>query len=46
MRLLSTFGRQRGDPHYLAYLDFNGDDRVGVIDLLAFARRLGTHVNP
>ena len=41
-RFLSTFGRRRGDPHYLGYFDFNGDDRVGLLDLLAFARRFGT----
>jgi hypothetical protein len=45
-RFLSTFGRRPGDPHYLAYFDVNGDDRVGVIDLEAFARRLGTHLDP
>jgi arylsulfatase A-like enzyme len=44
-RFLSTFGRRPGDPHYLAYFDVNGDDRVGVIDLLAFARRFGTRLN-
>jgi len=41
---LGTFGRRRGDLDYLAHLDFNGDDRVGLIDLLAFVRRLGTHL--
>jgi hypothetical protein len=45
-RFLSTFGRRAGDPGYLSYFDFNGDDRVGVIDLLAFARRFGTHLDP
>jgi hypothetical protein len=45
-RFLSTLGRGRGDPHYLAYLDFNGDDRVGVLDLWAFAQRFGTHLSP
>ncbi len=45
-RFLSTFGRRQGDPHYLWYLDVNGDDRVGLIDLPAFVRRLGTHLNP
>ena len=35
-----------GDPHYLAYFDVNGDDRVGLIDLVAFARRLGTQLEP
>jgi hypothetical protein len=45
-RFLSTFGRRQGDPHYLPYLDFNGDDRVAVIDLLAFVHRLSTHLNP
>jgi hypothetical protein len=44
-RFLGTFGRCQGDPHYLAYFDVNGDDRVGVIDLVAFARRLGTHLD-
>ncbi len=42
---LSTFGRRAGDANYLAYFDVNGDDRVGVVDLVAFARRLGTHLN-
>jgi hypothetical protein len=45
-RFLSTFGRRRGDTHFLAYFDVNGDDQVGVVDLIAFARRLGTHLNP
>jgi hypothetical protein len=45
-RFLSTFGRRAGDPGYLSYFDVNGDDRVGLIDLLAFARRLGTHLDP
>jgi hypothetical protein len=45
-RFLSTFGRRPGDPHYLWYFDVNGDERVGVIDLVGFARRLGTHLNP
>jgi hypothetical protein len=45
-RFLSSFGRRRGDTHYLAYFDVNGDDQVGVVDLIAFARRLGTHMNP
>jgi len=43
---LSTFGRRRGEAHYLASMDFNGDDRVGVLDLLAFARQVGAHLNP
>jgi arylsulfate sulfotransferase len=38
---LSTIGRRLGDPGYLASLDFNGDGLVGVVDLVAFARRLG-----
>jgi hypothetical protein len=42
-RFLSTLGRRSGDPGYQWYFDVNGDDRIGVIDLLAFARRLGTH---
>ena len=28
------------------WLDMNGDDQVGVIDLVAFARRIGVHLNP
>ncbi len=43
---LSTVGRRAGDPGYLWYFDVNGDDRVGVIDLVALARRLGTRLNP
>jgi hypothetical protein len=45
-RFLGSFGRRQGDWEYLDYLDFNGDDRVGLLDLLAFARRLGTDFNP
>ena len=45
-RFLSTFGRRPGDPRYLDYMDFNGDDRVGLIDLLAFALRVGKELNP
>lgn len=45
-RFLSTFGHRRGDPQYLDYLDFNGDGRVGLIDLFAFLGRLGTHLGP
>lgn len=45
-RFLSTFGRRRGDRHYLEYLDYNGDDRVGLIDLFAFVDRLGSHLDP
>ena len=45
-RFLSTFGRRPGDPHYLAYFDVNGDDRIGVIDLVAFARRVGSRLDP
>jgi len=44
-RFLSTFGRRPGDPRYQAYFDVNGDDRVGILDLLALARRVGTHLN-
>jgi hypothetical protein len=43
---LSTFGRRPGDPHYKSYFDVNGDDRIGVIDLVALARRLGTSLTP
>jgi hypothetical protein len=45
-RFLSTFGDQPGDSDYRWYFDVNGDDRVGVVDLVAFARRLGTRLNP
>jgi acetyl esterase/lipase len=45
-RFLGTFGRRSGDPDYLWYFDVNGDDRVGVIDLVAFARRLGSNLRP
>jgi hypothetical protein len=45
-RFLSTLGRNSSDPKYLAYFDVNGDDRVGVVDLIAFARRIGTVLNP
>ena len=45
-RFLSTFGRRRGDPRYLWYFDVNGDSRIGLIDLLAFTRRLGGHLDP
>jgi endonuclease/exonuclease/phosphatase family metal-dependent hydrolase len=45
-RFLSTFGRRPGDANYLSYMDVNNDDRVGLIDLLAFARRLGRKLNP
>ena len=45
-RFLGTFGHRRCDPHFLEYLDFNGNDRVGLIDLFAFVGRLGTHLNP
>ena len=44
-QFLRTFGRRRGEPRYLAYMDFNGDGRVGVIDLLAFTQRLGMRRN-
>jgi hypothetical protein len=40
-RFLDSFGRGAGDPAYLWYFDVNGDDRVGVVDLVSFARRLG-----
>ena len=44
-RFLGTFGRRRGSPRFLWFLDFDGDDRVGVVDLIAFTRRLGTRLN-
>jgi hypothetical protein len=40
-QFLSTVGRRVGDSGYLAYLDYNGDGLVGVVDLVEFARRLG-----
>jgi hypothetical protein len=43
-RFLSALGEREGDPDYLWYFDINDDDRVGVIDLVAFARRLGHHL--
>jgi hypothetical protein len=45
VRFLSTLGRREGNPHYLWYFDFNGDDRVGVLDTVAFGIRLGTYLN-
>ncbi len=45
-RFLSTLGRRAGDPGFRSYFDVNGDDRVGLIDFAAFARRLGTNLNP
>jgi arylsulfate sulfotransferase len=41
-RFVSTLGRRPGDPHYLWYMDWNGDDRVGLLDVLAFAHRIGS----
>jgi hypothetical protein len=43
---LGTLGARDECNNYLWYLDVNGDDRVGVIDLLAFARRLGSRLDP
>jgi len=43
---LRTFGRKQGDPRYLAYMDFNGDGRVGVVDLLEFAQRFSLRRPP
>ena len=45
-RFLSTLGRDSSDSKYLVYFDANADDRVGVVDLIAFARRIGTELNP
>src|SRR5262249_21169337 len=45
-RFLGTFGRQLGSPRFLWFLDFDGDDLVGLVDLVAFTRRLGTRLNP
>jgi hypothetical protein len=46
LRFVSALGRRQGDQHYLWYMDVDGDDRVGLIDLLAFTRRVGTRLNP
>ena len=45
-RFLSTLGRQEGNAHFLWYFDVNGDDRVGLLDTLAFGIRFGQHLNP
>jgi hypothetical protein len=45
-RFLSTLGRQAGDAGFLWHLDVNDDDRVGLVDLFAFVRRLGTTLRP
>jgi hypothetical protein len=45
-RFLASLGRREGGPGYHWYFDVNGDDRVGVTDLVAFARRLGSHLDP
>jgi hypothetical protein len=45
-QFLGTVGRKAGDAHYLAYFDVNGDDRVGVVDIIAFAKRLGSKLKP
>jgi hypothetical protein len=42
-RFLGTFGSRAGQPDYLWYFDVNDDGRVGVLDLVTFARRLGAH---
>lgn len=42
---LGTFGRRPNDRQFQWYMDFNDDDRVGILDLLAFARRLGTRLS-
>lgn len=45
-RFLGALGRRAGNPGYLWYFDVNGDDWVGVIDMAAFARHLGSHLDP
>ena len=45
-RFLGTIGHRAGESRYLWYFDVNSDDRIGVTDLVAFARRLGSHLNP
>ena len=39
-RFVGAFGATADDPRYLDYLDYDGNDRIGVIDLLAFLDRL------
>ena len=41
-----SYQKMSTQPGYLAYMDFNADDRVGLIDLFAFLGRFGTHLNP
>jgi hypothetical protein len=43
-RLLGALGRREGDAGFLWYMDVNDDDRVGLVDLFAFVRRLGTNL--
>jgi hypothetical protein len=45
-RFISTLGRREGDDRFLWYFDVNGDDRIGLLDTLAFGIRLGTHLKP
>jgi hypothetical protein len=45
-RFLGTLGRTASDPNYLWYFDVNNDARVGVFDLIAFGRRLGSDLDP
>ncbi len=44
-RFLGAFGSRRGSPRFLWFLDFDGDDLVGLVDLVAFTRRLGKRLN-
>jgi len=44
LRFLSCVGSRAGDSNYVAFFDVNSDDRVGLVDVVAFARRLGTHL--
>jgi hypothetical protein len=44
VRILGTLGRQEGAPRYVWYSDVNSDGRVDVIDVIAFARRLGSRL--
>jgi hypothetical protein len=45
-QFLGTIGRRAGDSGYLWYFDANGDDRVGVLDTLTFACRIGSRLAP
>lgn len=45
-RFLSAVGHRPGAPGYQAYFDVDDDERIGVTDTLALARRLGSRPAP